>query len=273
MERITVNGVGIAYRDEGTGPAVLLVHGWPTSSYLWREQIPAIAKRNRVIALDLPGFGESDKPLDLRYGFSTFEGVIDQLLAALGVDRVAVGGHDLGGPIAMHWALRHQDRVTGVAMLNTLLYPELDASTMDFVRRLSTPGEREKLTSTEGLGGLFRLGLATPAKATDDIVAAVVAPFQDAQSRQALALAGIQLSLRGFGEIAASLPALGCPLRIVYGEQDRLLPDVAETMARVQRDVPHAVVTALPHCGHFLQEDAPEEVGELLADFFDSLDG
>jgi haloalkane dehalogenase len=107
MERIMVNGVEVAYRDEGSGPAVLLVHGWPTSSYLWRGQIPAIAKRNRVIAVDLPGFGESDKPLGLRYGFSTFDGVIGQVLASLGVDRVAIGGHDVGGPIAMHWALAH----------------------------------------------------------------------------------------------------------------------------------------------------------------------
>lgn len=272
MERIMVNGVEVAYRDEGSGPAVLLVHGWPTSSYLWRGQIPAIAKRNRVIAVDLPGFGESDKPLGLRYGFSTFDGVIGQVLASLGVDRVAIGGHDLGGPIAMHWALAHQDRVTGIAMLNTLLYPELDPSTMDFVRQLSTPVERDQLTSREGLARLFRLGLANPQAATDEVVATVVAPFPDAQSRQALAMAGIQLSLRGFADIAAGLPTLRCPLRIVYGEQDRLLPDVAETMARVQRDVSHAVATALPHCGHFLQEDAPEEVGELLAEFYASLD-
>ena len=56
------------------------------------------------------------------------------------------------------------------------------------------------------------------------------------------------------------------PLRLIYGEQDRILPDIAETMARIARDVPHAEVTALPGCGHFLQEEAPEEVGELLGE-------
>jgi haloalkane dehalogenase len=57
-------------------------------------------------------------------------------------------------------------------------------------------------------------------------------------------------------------------VRIVYGERDRILPDIAETVARVKRDVPQAEVTALPDCGHFLQEEAPAEIGELLAEFF-----
>jgi haloalkane dehalogenase len=58
------------------------------------------------------------------------------------------------------------------------------------------------------------------------------------------------------------------PLRVVYGERDRILPDISETVARLAADVPHAEITALPHCGHFLQEEAPGEVGELLAPFF-----
>gem|GEM_PF-4883096 len=80
----------------------------------------------------------------------------------------------------------------------------------------------------------------------------------------ALAKAGIGLPIRGFTEIAAGLPGLRIPVRVVYGEQDRILPDVSETMERLARDVPHAQVTALSGCGHFLQEEAPGDVAELL---------
>jgi pimeloyl-ACP methyl ester carboxylesterase len=270
MEKTTIDGLSVAYRVQGEGPAVLLLHGWPTSSYLWRGIAPVIARTHRVITVDLPGFGQSDKPLDRRYGFPLFGGVIDALLAHLEVDAVAIGAHDLGGPIAMHWALRNLDRVTGIALLNTFLFPELDPSAVAFVTDLTTPERRDKLTSRDGLAALFRSGLVDPAKATDEVIAAVTDPFPDEDSRRALALAGIGLSLRGLGEIATDLPTLECPLRIIYGEHDRLVPDVADIVARVQKNVPHAVVTALPY-GHFLQEDAPDLVAGLLAEFYASL--
>ncbi len=100
------------------------------------------------------------------------------------------------------------------------------------------------------------------------MLAAVQAPFHTADARHALADAGVGLSLKGFAQIARQLPSLRIPVRVVYGARDRVLPDVAETMARVKHDLPQADVTVLPDCGHFLQEEAPAEVGALLARFF-----
>jgi pimeloyl-ACP methyl ester carboxylesterase len=258
----------LAYRELGSGPPVLLLHGWPTSSFLWRDVMPPIAGANRVLALDLPGFGGSDKPQGVRYTFEFFERAIDRFLAALGIDEVALAGHDIGGPIALHWALGRQERVTRLALLNTLVYPEFSDAVMEFVKAATTPGPREQLTSPEGLEAAMRLGLADEANLGEDVLAGVREPFDSHDSRRSLADAGIGLEPEGFAEIARGLGSLSVPVRIVYGEQDRILPDVAETMARVQKDLPQAVVTALPDCGHFLQEEAPEEVGELLASFF-----
>ncbi len=136
------------------------------------------------------------------------------------------------------------------------------------MKACTTPDLRARLTSPEGLKFVMGLGLADEAKLTGEVVAAVQAPFASEDARLALAAAGVGLRADGFAEIARRLESLRMPVRIVYGERDRILPDIAETVARLSGDLPHAEVTALPDCGHFLQEEAPDAVGGLLAAFF-----
>jgi haloalkane dehalogenase len=260
--------VSIHYRELGSGPAVLLLHGWPTSSYLWRNVIPRIAERNRVIAPDLPGFGGSSKPPDASYSFPMHGQAIDDLLAALDVQRVSLAVHDLGGPIGVWWAIRNRERVDRLAVLNTLLYVRPSMAVVAFVVGARLPGIRELLTSDRGIDFALRLGIAKRERLTDEVREAYRAPFQTKDARRALAKAGYGLSPKGLREIERALPELKWPVRVVYGERDRILPDVARTMRKVKRDIPHAEVTALPDCGHFLQEDDPERVAALLAEFF-----
>ncbi len=114
----------------------------------------------------------------------------------------------------------------------------------------------------------MRLGVSDESKITDEVLAGVTKPFTSKDDREALARAGIGLHPDGFAEIAEWLPGFEGPVRGIYGAEDKILPDIAETMSRVKSDLPQAEVTALPNCGHFLQEEEPEEVGELLAAFF-----
>jgi haloalkane dehalogenase len=230
--------------------------------------MPAIAHANRVVAPDLPGFGGSDKPPAAAYDFDFFEAALDGLLEALGIDELGLAVHDLGGPVGVHWTLKRPGRVTRLALLNTLVYPQFSDAVMAFIQACTDPALREQLTSPAGLEAAMRLGIAEGSELTPDVIAAVQAPFRDDDSRRALAAAGVGLQLEGFAEIERELGSLDIPVRIVYGEQDRILPDVAETMARVQRNLPQAEVTALPECGHFLQEEEPERIGAELARFF-----
>jgi haloalkane dehalogenase len=269
LDTVNVDGRTLAFREAGEGPAVLLLHGWPTSSFLWRNVMPAIARERRVLALDLPGFGASDKPTDVTYGYDFYAGAIGGFLDALEIDDVALGLHDLGGPVGVRFALDNPDRVRAIALTNTLLYPE-DMTDMltQFVEALQTPGLRERFTGADGLEAALRLGTNNDSSVTDETIAGVVEPFASDEDRLALAKAGAELEDGVTAAMAGELPGLRMPVRVVYGKQDRILESIGDTVERIQRDLPQAEVTALDGPGHFLQEDDPERVGELLAEFF-----
>jgi len=265
---VNVDKLRLHYLTCGAGDPVVLLHGWPTSSFLWRNIMGALAKHNQVIALDLPGFGKSDKPENVSYSFRFHEHVLEGFLDALGLGATSLVVHDLGGPIGLYWACHHRDRLQRLALLNTIVYPEMSYAVVLFVAACRIPGVRALLASPWGLRGAMRFGVSDPKRLSEDAIRGVQEPFEDWDARYALLKAGYGLNPKGFKDIARLLPSLDVPVRIIYGARDRILPDVAETMRRVAGDLPQAEVTVLPDCGHFLQEERPDEIGRLLADFF-----
>jgi pimeloyl-ACP methyl ester carboxylesterase len=264
---ITLGGLRLHYRSVGQGPPVLLLHGWPTSSFLYRDVMPHLVGR-RAIALDLPGFGESDKPLDRRYTFPFFDEVLDRFTEALGIKRTGLVVHDLGGPVGLHWAVQRPERIERLALLNTLVYPQMSAAVVAFLAATRVPGVAQLLTSPGGLRWSMALGMRRKERLTKEVIQGVQAPFRAPAARKALLATVHSLHPGGFQTIQRRLPEVTCPVRLIYGARDRILPDVGRTMARVQEDLPQAELTAMPDCGHFLQEDAPDEVGGLLGAFF-----
>jgi haloalkane dehalogenase len=255
------------YNEAGDGEPVVMLHGWPTSAYLWRNVIPHLAATHRAIALDLPGFGRSDKPASASYSFRFFERALDGAFDALGLERLHLVVHDLGGPVGVYWALRHPERVASLTLLNTLVYPELSWAVKAFGASTLIPGLRRYMTSRHGLALAMRIGVQNRTNLTAEVLANYQAPFSTWPARKILLRVGTSLSPKGLREIAERLPSWDKPMLLAYGENDRILPDVADTMARVHRDVPHAEVRAIPGCGHFLQEDEPAEVASILSAF------
>ncbi len=270
MPFIEVDGLRLHYREQGAGDPVLFLHGWPTSSYLWRNVMPKVAAAGcRAIALDLPGFGESEKPLDASYSFRFHTRILDGFLDALELSRVSLVVHDLGGPIGLYWACRNEGRVDKLALLNTIVYPELSWAVVAFVAVCRLPGLGPLMASPFGIRQAMRMGVADRTRLSDEAIRAYQAPFGPRNARRALLKAGYGPHPDGMKDIAAWLPSFRRPARIIYGAQDRILPDVADTMRRVARDLPQAKVTVLDDCGHFLQEERPDEIGAALAEFFE----
>jgi len=123
-----VNGAAIFYREAGpkNAPAILLLHGFPTSSHMFRNLIPVLAERYHVIAPDLPGFGFSDAPerKTFRYTFENLANVIDHFTQAIGLDRYAIYIFDYGAPVGLRLALAHPERITAIISQNGNAYEE-----------------------------------------------------------------------------------------------------------------------------------------------------
>lgn len=267
---VSVAGRKLHYLEAGSGPPVLLLHGWPTNAQLWRRTLGPLGKTRRALALDLPGFGGSDKPTDIAYSFRLFDDVLTGFLDAVGVQKTGLVVHDLGGPIGLHWATKNPDRVTDLAVLNTLVFPETSWAVKLFVVATFLPGVRGYLSSPAGVRAAMKLGVRDKSRITPEVAALYSHPYEGRDARKALLKTVHGLSPRGVAETARGLSALRVPVRLIYGEADRILPDVAKTMARLKAIWPEAEVTRLEDCGHFLQEDAGDEVSRLLAAFFRS---
>jgi len=212
-----VDSLRIHYLEAGEGEPVLLVHGFPTSSHLYRNIIPTLAKNHRVIAIDLPGYGLSDKPLDVTYDFEFFERMLEGFCDALGIADTDLVLHDLGGPVGLFWALRHPARARKLVLLNTLVYPETSWAVKAFLIALRTPVLRDYVVSPKGIVAAMKLGVVNKKRLNRAILTPYAAPFEDRAAQKALIKAGSGLSIKGLAQIAKKLPTWKTPIRIIYG--------------------------------------------------------
>src|SRR5437588_3144259 len=172
-------GLRLAHLDEGDGPPVLFMHGEPTWSFLWRKVMPPVLDAGfRCIAPDLPGFGRSDKPMDLEwYSYDRHTESVAPLLEELDLTGATVVVHDWGGPIGLRLAVEHPDRVARIVVLDTGLFTGHQKMTdawrafRDFVQR------------TDDLPVGFLVRGACKNDPGDEVIAAYDAPYENPDSK------------------------------------------------------------------------------------------
>lgn len=264
---VTVENVKIHYLIAGEGDPILLIHGFPTSSYLWRNIIAEVATRHQVVAIDLPGYGQSDKRIEDSFSFRYYNRILSSFLDQLGIEQITLGVHDLGGPIGLYWMVQNIEKVKRLILFNTLVYSDFSWAVKLFGLATLLPGVRDWLTSPAGIKKAIQFGVANKGRLTDEIISNYQTPFVERASRKVLLKSAQRLSMKGFKEIEEKLHAFTGPIQIIYGENDRILPKVANTMARVKANLSHARLRSLPNCGHFLQEDAPQQISDIILEF------
>jgi haloalkane dehalogenase len=265
----------IHYLQAGThtdnNEIMLLIHGWPTSSFLYRHMMMPLTPFHNVIALDLPGFGLSDKDPNASFSFKYHATIIDSLLRKLNVKRVHLVVHDLGGPIALWWAKKHSDKVASYVLLNTIIYDDFSWAVKLFVSMTLMPGMKNWFSGNAGIKFSMKLGIKNKHRMNQSVIKAYQAPFKSKGDRQSLLRTAHRLHLNGFTDVAEHMENMDKPLCMIYAQNDVILPEVKDTFSRLKKIHPSSDLHVISECGHFLQEDRPEEVLKPLLPFYQRL--
>jgi haloalkane dehalogenase len=260
------DGLRMHYLDEGTGAPVLLFHGEPTWSYLYRKVIPPLAAAGRVLAPDYFGFGRSDKPVEPGwYSYDRHYASVERFVDELDLRDLTLVVHDWGGPLGLRLAVERPERVERLVITNTGLYAGRPPSDewlrfREFVRRVGTelrPGQLVRVTCVN--------------EVPDEVVAAYDAPFPTPESKAGV-LAFPELvptepehpSVAAMLRVRDALAGWHKPALVVFSDSDPIFsPRVGERFAEL---IPGAEAgEPLAGAGHFLQEDAGEALGERIA--------
>ncbi len=262
------DGLRMHYLDEGDGPAVLLLHGEPTWSYLYRKIIPELAPAARAIAPDYFGFGRSDKPLRREdYSYDFHVGSIARLVDELDLRDATVVVQDWGGPIGLRLAVERPDRIGKLVIMNTGIgggRPPADEwlRFRDWVRRLGTemiPGRLVQISALQPM--------------SDEVVEAYSAPWPVPESKAGI-LAFPELvpispdhpDTPAHLAVRERLAQWDRPALVLFSDSDPIFaPSVAE---RIAAHIPGAGEPEIvAGAGHFLQEDQGELIGRRIAQF------
>lgn len=280
---MVTNGVRLFAVEEGHGPLVLLVHGFPEFWWSWRHQLPALAQAGyRAVAVDLPGYGRSDKP-DVTYDERWLNACLAGIPAALGAERCVIAGHDWGGLLVWPFARRYPERLAGVVGVNTPDLPRPSGPPVEILRAIF-PDQPPYIVQFQDRGvAELILGLDVGAftatmfhgpatRRTEAFPDDVVARYTEQFSTRGSLTPPLEYyrNLDRNWELAADLPdQVETPALMISAEHDPVLtPAMSEGM---EERVPNLDRALIEDCGHWTQQEQPDATNQALIDWLDQL--
>jgi haloalkane dehalogenase len=260
-----VDGLRLHYVDDGTGPPVVCFHGEPTWGYLYRRMAaPLIAAGRRFVAVDMPGFGRSDKPTDRRwYSYDRHVEHVSRVLDGLDLTGATVVVQDWGGPVGLRWAVEHAERVAALAVLNTGL----------FTGRVSKGfmAWRDFAERTPDLPIGFIVDGATAQPLDPAVKAAYEAPFPTLESKAGAAQFPLLVPLTDEDPGAASLRAVADelsrwdkPALVAFSDSDPVFPYPRAGQVFVDLIPSAGEQLCIEGAAHFLQEDRGDVIASAI---------
>jgi len=279
---VEVDGVRMHYLEAGEGPPILLLHGNPTSSYLWRNVIPHLDDMGRVIAPDLVGFGRSDKP-EIEYTFQDHYRYVEGFIDALGLEDVTLVGHDWGSVLGLNYARQNEENVHAVAFLEALVPPAFPMESIeafgpnaDTFRAFRDPETGPQLLIDQNVFIEQLLPAQVIRPLTDAEMDAYRAPFTDPAAREPIRMWPNELPIAGeparnvavVQEIGEWLMRSETPKLLIYFDPGAIVPP--EAARWIQANYSNIEIRYGGEARHFAQEDQPDAIGRHVADWLRS---
>lgn len=256
-----VQGARIHYKDEGSGPPVLLIHGSASSLHTWEGWAPILTQGFRLIRVDLPGSGLSADTPASDHSIAGYVGFVEEFRKTLGIERWAVGGNSVGGAVAWQYTLAHGDHVGALVLLNSTGYPV----ERPLLWRLgAVPGLGQVLsvlTPRFVVEANLRDVYADPDRVTPDLVGRYHDLLLAQGNREALRR---QMAMNTF-EHWDELGSIRAPTLVMWGERDHWLP--VTYAERFHADIPGSELAVVRDAGHVPMEERPAESGAVVRDF------
>jgi haloalkane dehalogenase len=261
----------MAHLDEGDGPPLVFFHGEPTWSFLWRKVIPPVRDAGfRCVAPDLPGFGRSDKPIDLDwYTYDRHVEAVAPLLEELDLRDATVVVHDWGGPVGLRLAVEHPDRISRMVILDTGLFTGHQKMTEAWITF------RNFVERTDDLPVGFLVRGACKRDPGDEVIAAYEAPYPNVASKAGARAFPLMLptspdmpGAQAGQRVLEALRSDQRPKLVLWADSDPVLP--VSTGERFAAALGTKVDHVIGEASHFLQEDAGDEIGRLIAGWLSS---
>jgi pimeloyl-ACP methyl ester carboxylesterase len=263
-ERRGTSAGEVAYGVFGEGPPVVLVHGTPTRSYLWRNVAPVLAERNSVYVYDLLGFGESERKEGQDLSISAQARLLRELIGAWGLNDPALVGHDIGGGIALRSRLVEGAGCSRIALVDAVVVtPWMPEANEHFKVHREAYRMMPNHLFEAIVAAHFRE--ATSPQMDGGAWEAYLSQWRGEEGKLAFLTKEDGLRERDTAELERRLGEVDVPVLVVWGEEDAWLdPSQAD---RLGEAIPGSRVKKMPGVGHFVPEDAPEELARELSAF------
>lgn len=259
-------GYQIAFDSMGEGDPMVLVHGTPFSSYVWRKIAPLLAEKHRVYAFDLLGYGQSEKPIGADVSLGVQNKVLGAFLHHTGIKTPHVIAHDFGGATALRAHLLDGVEYRKLLLVDPVAIRPWGSPFVQHVRTHEAAFAGVPNYIQEAILRAYVRG-AIRRKMTEEELAPYIAPWMDTPGQAAFYQQIAQMDQRYTDEIEQRLGELRCPVRLLWGRDDEWIP--IETGRRLAKLLPNCELSEISECGHLVQEDAPENIINTAVNFFD----